>query len=68
MCSLTMSDDANITPRLIHASALLPGVGDRVIAADSVEVIATVEASDHIDQIVEGAESVVGAWGQVHVD
>lgn len=63
-----MSDHADVAPRLIHTSALLPGVRDGVIAPDRVEVIAAVETADHVDQVVQCTETVVGARGQVHVD
>lgn len=49
---LTMSDHADITPCLIHASAFLPGIRDGVVTTDRVEVIASVEAADHVDQVV----------------
>ncbi|XP_063827929.1 protein LSM14 homolog B-A [Ostrinia nubilalis] len=37
-------------------------------ASDGVEVVAAVEAADHVDQVVEGTQPVVRPRRQVHVD
>lgn len=65
---ITMHDHADIAPRLVHTRPLVPSVADGVVAADGVEVVAAIEAPDHVNQVVERAEPVVRARREVHVD
>lgn len=56
---LTVSHNADITPRLIHARALLPSIRDRIVTAHCIKMIAAVEPTDHIYKVMQRAQTVV---------
>lgn len=56
-----MSDNADVTSRLIHASSFMPGVRHWVITPHRIEMVAAIEAPDHVDQIVQRTQAMVRA-------
>lgn len=63
-----MSDNTDITSCLVHTSSFMPSVGNWVVATYGVEVIAAIETTDHVDQIIQSAQPVIRSRCQVHVD
>lgn len=57
-----MYNNANIAPCLVHARSLVPSVGNGIVTAHRVEMIAAIKAADHVDQIAQRAQPVVGPW------
>lgn len=55
-----MSANADITPRVIHAGSFTPLPRYWIEASDRVEVLITVEPADHVDQIVQCTQAVIG--------
>lgn len=56
-----MGANADVTSRVVHAGPFTPLLRERVEASDRVEVLVAVKAADHVDEIVQGAESVIGS-------
>lgn len=65
---LTVRDNTDITSCLIHTSSFMPSVGDWVVAPHGVEMIAAVETSDHVDQVIQSTKPVICSRCQIHVD
>lgn len=63
-----MSDNTDVTSRLVHTGSFMPSVGDRVIAPHGVEMIAAVETTNHVDQVIQSTQPVICSRRQVHVD
>lgn len=63
-----MNDNTDIAPRLVHASSLVPSVSDGIVTSNCIEVVATIESADHVDQVVQRAKSVVSARRKIHVN
>lgn len=55
----TLNSNADVASCLVHARPLLPDLGDGVVTPHGVEMVASVEPSDDVDQQAEGAHPVV---------
>lgn len=55
-----MGANADVTPRVIHARPFTPLPRHWIKASDRVEVLIAVEPADHVDQIVQRAQAMVG--------
>lgn len=59
--TLTVGANADVTPRVMHTGPFTPLPRYRIEAPNRAEVLVTVEPADHVDQIVQRAQAVVGS-------
>lgn len=62
-----MRANADVTSGVIHAGSLSPFLRHRIEASHRAKVLVAVETADHVDEIVQGAQSVISSRCYIRV-
>lgn len=61
IAGLTVSADADVAPCVIHARSFPPLFGNRIETTHGIEMFVTIEATDHVDDVVQCTQPMISS-------
>lgn len=59
IAKLTVRTNADVTSGMVHAGAFSPLFRHRIEASHRTKVLVAIESADHVNEIVQGAQSMI---------